>query len=91
MHLQSKEGMKCAHVYSVSIVMFICRHIEDSLGSVATQINFFIHNLAQLKFSSPQAPPTLLSFVPQVFLIPCTYDIQLKVCACFSIALHSIF
>ena len=33
---------------------------------MATQINFFIHNLAQLKFSSPQAPPTLLTFVPQV-------------------------
>ena len=45
------------------------RHIEDSLGSLATQINFFIHNLAQMKFSSPQAPPTLLTFVPQAYSI----------------------
>ena len=36
---------------------------------MATQINFFIHNLAQLKFSSPQAPPTLLTFVPQAYSI----------------------
>ncbi|CAI8040303.1 Phosphatidylinositol 4-phosphate 3-kinase C2 domain-containing subunit alpha [Geodia barretti] len=45
------------------------KHIGDSLGSMATQINFFIHNLAQLKFSSPQAPPTLLTFVPQAYSI----------------------
>jgi phosphatidylinositol-4-phosphate 3-kinase len=45
------------------------KHIEDSLGSVATQINFFIHNLAQLKFSSNQATPTLLTFVPQAYSI----------------------
>jgi phosphatidylinositol-4-phosphate 3-kinase len=45
------------------------KHIEDSLGSMATQINFFIHNLAQLKFSSPQAPPTLLTFVSQAYSI----------------------
>lgn len=46
------------------------RHIEDSLSSVATTINFFIHNLAQFKFSSgSNAPYSLLSFCPQAYSI----------------------
>ena len=64
------------HVFSCTGVHYILlyyRHIEDSLGSVATQINFFIHNLAQHKFSSPQGPPTLLTFVPQV----CIFIVQM--------------
>ena len=41
------------------------RHIETSLGSLSTQINFFIHNLAQFKFQAASNAPTLLSFCPQ--------------------------
>ncbi|NXM50241.1 P3C2B kinase, partial [Gymnorhina tibicen] len=38
--------------------------IESSLGSVATKLNFFIHNLAQMKFTGSDARPTL-SFAPR--------------------------
>jgi len=37
--------------------------IEDSLKSRFVQVNFFIHNLAQLKFSS-HSDGELLSFMP---------------------------
>ena len=40
--------------------------IEDSLKSVFTQFNFFLHNLAQLKFSSHNEG-ALLSFVPKTY------------------------
>ncbi|NXN78938.1 P3C2B kinase, partial [Bombycilla garrulus] len=40
------------------------RLIESSLGSVATKLNFFIHNLAQMKFAGSEARPTL-SFAPR--------------------------
>lgn len=40
------------------------RLIESSLGSVATKLNFFIHNLAQMKFTSSEERPTL-SFAPR--------------------------
>ncbi|KAJ3603173.1 hypothetical protein NHX12_030916 [Muraenolepis orangiensis] len=39
--------------------------IESSLGSVATKLNFFIHNLAQMKFASSEERP-VLSFAPRV-------------------------
>ncbi|ESO86930.1 hypothetical protein LOTGIDRAFT_194469 [Lottia gigantea] len=42
------------------------RMIEESVKSVFTQFNFFIHNLAQLKFSSHQEG-ALLSFVPKTY------------------------
>lgn len=42
-----------------------CRLIESSLGSVATKLNFFIHNLAQMKFASAEEQP-VLSFAPRV-------------------------
>ena len=42
------------------------RMIEESMKSVFTQFNFFIHNLAQLKFSS-HTEGTLLSFVPKSY------------------------
>ena len=45
------------------------RHIETSLGSLSTQINFFIHNLAQFKFQAASNAPTLLSFCPQSYSI----------------------
>lgn len=44
------------------------RMIEDSLRSVFTQFNFFIHNLGQMKFSSHQEG-ALLSFVPKTYSI----------------------
>ncbi|XP_052799554.1 phosphatidylinositol 4-phosphate 3-kinase C2 domain-containing subunit beta-like isoform X2 [Mya arenaria] len=42
------------------------RLIQESLSSKSTQINFFIHNLAQMKFSS-HSEGALLSFVPKVY------------------------
>ncbi|CAL1535122.1 unnamed protein product [Lymnaea stagnalis] len=42
------------------------RMIEESMKSVFTQFNFFIHNLAQMKFSSHNEG-TLLSFVPKAY------------------------
>ncbi|XP_052235355.1 phosphatidylinositol 4-phosphate 3-kinase C2 domain-containing subunit beta-like isoform X2 [Dreissena polymorpha] len=42
------------------------RMIQESLSSKSTQLNFFIHNLAQMKFSS-HSEGALLSFVPKVY------------------------
>ncbi|KAL3843199.1 hypothetical protein ACJMK2_021144 [Sinanodonta woodiana] len=44
------------------------RMIEESLSAKSTQINFFIHNLAQMKFSSHNEG-ALLSFVPKVYVL----------------------
>lgn len=57
--------------------------IEDSLRSVFTQFNFFIHNLGQMKFSSHQEG-ALLSFVPKTYrsVVVCMtylYNTSLKV------------
>ena len=42
------------------------RLIESSLGSMATKFNFFIHNLAQLRFSGlPASDEPILSFSPR--------------------------
>ncbi|KAJ8252728.1 hypothetical protein COCON_G00220400 [Conger conger] len=47
--------------------VFFTRLIESSLGSVATKFNFFIHNLAQMRFSSlPPSEEPLLSFSPKI-------------------------
>lgn len=43
------------------------RLIEDCLNSRSAQVNFFIHNLAQLKFSNDNSRQSLLSFVPKTF------------------------
>ena len=43
------------------------RLIDECLKSRATQVNFFIHNLAQLRFSNDNSKQTLLSFVPKTF------------------------
>ncbi|KAJ8406461.1 hypothetical protein AAFF_G00300350 [Aldrovandia affinis] len=44
------------------------RLIESSLGSVATKFNFFIHNLAQLRFSGlPSNEEAILSFSPKTY------------------------
>lgn len=42
------------------------RMIEESLKSKFVQFNFFIHNLAQLKFSS-HSDGELLSFIPTTY------------------------
>uniref|UniRef100_A0ACB8F584 Phosphatidylinositol 4-phosphate 3-kinase C2 domain-containing subunit beta n=1 Tax=Sphaerodactylus townsendi TaxID=933632 RepID=A0ACB8F584_9SAUR len=47
---------------------YFTRLIESSLGSVATKLNFFIHNLAQMKFTASDSQPTL-SFAPRVHTI----------------------
>lgn len=45
------------------------KYIEASLGSMATRINFFIHNLAQFKFVTPSSTEGLLSFSPTSYSI----------------------
>ncbi|XP_069798120.1 phosphatidylinositol 4-phosphate 3-kinase C2 domain-containing subunit beta isoform X2 [Narcine bancroftii] len=45
---------------------YFTRLIESSLGSVATKLNFFLHNLAQMKFAGTDGHPTL-SYAPKMF------------------------
>uniref|UniRef100_A0A8C5LJE9 Phosphatidylinositol-4-phosphate 3-kinase catalytic subunit type 2 alpha n=1 Tax=Jaculus jaculus TaxID=51337 RepID=A0A8C5LJE9_JACJA len=48
--------------------VFFTRLIESSLGSIATKFNFFIHNLAQLRFSGlPSNDEPILSFSPKTY------------------------
>uniref|UniRef100_A0A8B9HXW2 Phosphatidylinositol-4-phosphate 3-kinase, catalytic subunit type 2 alpha n=1 Tax=Astyanax mexicanus TaxID=7994 RepID=A0A8B9HXW2_ASTMX len=50
--------------------IFFTRLIESSLGSVATKFNFFIHNLAQLRFSGlPANDEPILSFSPRTYTL----------------------
>ncbi|CAB1331644.1 unnamed protein product [Coregonus sp. 'balchen'] len=50
--------------------IFFTRLIESSLGSVATKFNFFIHNLAQLRFSGlPSNDELILSFSPKTYTL----------------------
>uniref|UniRef100_A0AAQ6A4X3 Phosphatidylinositol-4-phosphate 3-kinase n=1 Tax=Amphiprion ocellaris TaxID=80972 RepID=A0AAQ6A4X3_AMPOC len=50
--------------------IFFTRLIESSLGSVATKFNFFIHNLAQLRFSGlPASDEPILSFSPKTYTL----------------------
>lgn len=44
------------------------RLIESSLGSVATKLNFFIHNLAQMKFTGSD-DRLALSFAPRTYTV----------------------
>lgn len=43
------------------------RLIESSLKSWFTQFNFFLHNLAQLRFTGDHGDGELLSFVPKTY------------------------
>ncbi|XP_023217148.1 phosphatidylinositol 4-phosphate 3-kinase C2 domain-containing subunit alpha-like [Centruroides sculpturatus] len=43
------------------------RMIEGSLKSWTTQFNFFMHNLAQLRFTGDHNDGLLLSFIPKLF------------------------
>ncbi|KAG7281725.1 hypothetical protein CRUP_027797 [Coryphaenoides rupestris] len=50
--------------------IFFTRLIESSLGSIATKFNFFIHNLAQLRFSGmPANDEPILTFSPRTYSI----------------------
>ncbi|XP_051932001.1 phosphatidylinositol 4-phosphate 3-kinase C2 domain-containing subunit beta isoform X1 [Hippocampus zosterae] len=53
------------HESEADATMYFTRLIESSLGSVATKLNFFIHNLAQMKFACGEDVPSL-SFAPRV-------------------------
>ncbi|XP_011404735.1 PREDICTED: phosphatidylinositol 4-phosphate 3-kinase C2 domain-containing subunit beta-like [Amphimedon queenslandica] len=55
------------------------KNIEASLGTIATQINFFIHNLAQFKFSTPAPSHSLLSFCPSSYSMVTDGKIQMAV------------
>ena len=51
--------------------------INESMSSMATQLNFFVHNLAQLKFGSEQAPEDeMLSFIPKRYSMQAEGRIQ---------------
>uniref|UniRef100_A0A9L0REQ1 Phosphatidylinositol-4-phosphate 3-kinase catalytic subunit type 2 beta n=1 Tax=Equus caballus TaxID=9796 RepID=A0A9L0REQ1_HORSE len=47
---------------------YFTRLIESSLGSVATKLNFFIHNLAQMKFTGSD-DRLALSFAPRTYTV----------------------
>uniref|UniRef100_A0A3B3D019 Phosphatidylinositol 4-phosphate 3-kinase C2 domain-containing subunit alpha n=1 Tax=Oryzias melastigma TaxID=30732 RepID=A0A3B3D019_ORYME len=56
------------HSSDAEATIFFTRLIESSLGSVATKFNFFIHNLAQLRFSGlPANDEPILSFSPKTY------------------------
>ena len=44
--------------------------INVSLQSIFTQFNFFLHNLAQMKFSGHEEG-VLLSFIPKTYRFVC--------------------
>lgn len=43
------------------------RMIQSSLKSWFTQFNFFLHNLAQLRFTGDHNDGELLSFIPKTY------------------------
>uniref|UniRef100_A0A674NMG1 Uncharacterized protein n=1 Tax=Takifugu rubripes TaxID=31033 RepID=A0A674NMG1_TAKRU len=53
------------HESEAEATMYFTRLIESSLTSVATKLNFFIHNLAQMKFASSDDRPSL-TFAPRL-------------------------
>lgn len=56
-----------SHIF---VLPLLSRLIESSLGSVATKFNFFIHNLAQLRFSGlPANDEPILSFSPKTYTL----------------------
>uniref|UniRef100_H3C2W5 Phosphatidylinositol 4-phosphate 3-kinase C2 domain-containing subunit alpha n=1 Tax=Tetraodon nigroviridis TaxID=99883 RepID=H3C2W5_TETNG len=58
------------HSTDADATVFFTRLIESSLGSVATKFNFFIHNLAQLRFSGlPANDEPILSFSPKTYTL----------------------
>uniref|UniRef100_A0A3B5KZZ0 Phosphatidylinositol 4-phosphate 3-kinase C2 domain-containing subunit alpha n=1 Tax=Xiphophorus couchianus TaxID=32473 RepID=A0A3B5KZZ0_9TELE len=56
------------HNTDAEATIFFTRLIESSLGSIATKFNFFIHNLAQLRFSGlPANDEPIMSFSPKTY------------------------
>lgn len=66
-----KELSMCmfSWTFTVNILSdYFCRLIESSLGNIATKFNFFIHNLAQLRFTGlPSNDEPILSFSPKTY------------------------
>ncbi|XP_077862486.1 phosphatidylinositol 4-phosphate 3-kinase C2 domain-containing subunit alpha-like [Saccoglossus kowalevskii] len=60
-----QNALKPSATDAEATVMFT-RLIESSLGAKSTQINFFIHNLAQLKFHSASNDTGVLSFSSKI-------------------------
>ena len=50
-----------------SYMRFSLSLIGESLGSLATQLNFFIHNLAQMRFTGASRSTGLFAFIPQIY------------------------
>ncbi|XP_075052185.1 phosphatidylinositol 4-phosphate 3-kinase C2 domain-containing subunit beta [Mixophyes fleayi] len=65
---------------------YFTRLIESSLGSVATKLNFFIHNLAQMKFSGSDER-LALSFAPKTH----TMKMNGRICDVFLTRYKKIF
>lgn len=64
------DKMMMPNITETEAMAKFTRLIEECLSSKSTQINFFIHNLAQLRFTSDSTTrQTLLSFVPKTFTI----------------------
>ncbi|KAK7070689.1 Phosphatidylinositol 4-phosphate 3-kinase C2 domain-containing subunit alpha [Halocaridina rubra] len=57
--LQDKTNAEAGAMFS--------RMIQESLKSWFTQVNFFIHNLAQLRFTGDHTDDLLLSFIPRTY------------------------
>lgn len=58
------------YTFNCGLSVHPSRLIESSLGSVATKFNFFIHNLAQLRFSGlPANDEPILSFSPKTYTL----------------------
>ncbi|KAK3877587.1 hypothetical protein Pcinc_017702 [Petrolisthes cinctipes] len=57
--LQDKTNAEAGAMFS--------RMIQESLKSWFTQVNFFIHNLAQLRFTGDHSDDLLLSFIPKTY------------------------
>nr|XP_027227841.1 phosphatidylinositol 4-phosphate 3-kinase C2 domain-containing subunit beta-like isoform X1 [Penaeus vannamei]XP_027227842.1 phosphatidylinositol 4-phosphate 3-kinase C2 domain-containing subunit beta-like isoform X1 [Penaeus vannamei]XP_027227843.1 phosphatidylinositol 4-phosphate 3-kinase C2 domain-containing subunit beta-like isoform X1 [Penaeus vannamei] len=57
--LQDKTNAEAGAMFS--------RMIQESLKSWFTQVNFFIHNLAQLRFTGDHSDDLLLSFIPRTY------------------------
>lgn len=63
-----KSNLLTEPFWWVLTFFFFPRLIESSLGSVATKFNFFIHNLAQLRFSGlPSNDEPILSFSAKTY------------------------
>ncbi|KAJ8249138.1 hypothetical protein GJAV_G00231570 [Gymnothorax javanicus] len=74
--LTGPQDLKYVHdalqtdITNAEATIHFTRLIESSLGSVATKFNFFIHNLAQMRFSSlPSSEEPLLSFCPRTYTL----------------------